>query len=370
MSDLGGEESKEQLQKMERKRAKALEIVQRSAKVLACLPAHQDDEEIVWAAVSSDPAAIEWASDRLKSDRKIAEFCVSRSGQSLAKLPAGFRSNRDLVLLAVKQDGCALRYAMEALRVDEEIVTTAVNQKGMSLLFADEIWRTNREMVLRAVRNDGRVLLMDELEHFRNDEEVVETAVRECGLALHCASSTLRANWHVVRLAVEQNGCAIVFADSNLQSNVHLVACAIANCTFQRNNDVDSNPRRPSCVGRDLLVGLDKPIRMVIQALEEHERTLGSPIKFDRASDYASIWELRSLHAIWLVGQFFFSRRPVVRKIIEYSSVPIEMRAATELARLSPVFDAFAEKGFGWKEIEGCRAQVVFDETYWLGLRN
>jgi hypothetical protein len=59
---------------------------------------------------------------------------------------------------AVKKDGAALQYASEALRSDRSVVLAAVKSYGWALASASVELRADRDVVLAAIDRDPKVL--------------------------------------------------------------------------------------------------------------------------------------------------------------------------------------------------------------------
>lgn len=110
----------------------ALERVRANGYALALLvPALQDDEDVVWCAVTVTGAALEFASPRL-------------------------RAHKPVVLAAVRQDGLALYHAAEAMRGDREVVTAAMRSNFMVYALASRTLRSDEAFMLHLFKNEVR----------------------------------------------------------------------------------------------------------------------------------------------------------------------------------------------------------------------
>ena len=58
------------------------------------------------------------------------------------------RSDKEIVLAAVKNDGCALEYASEELKADAEIVLAAVKNNGIALEYASKKLKADKTIVM------------------------------------------------------------------------------------------------------------------------------------------------------------------------------------------------------------------------------
>ena len=94
----------------------------------------------------------------------------------------------------------------------------------------DEIqadWLDSRAFILEAVKKDGS-WLQQASETFKNDIEIVTTALSTSGFALKNVSAEMKKNKQVVLLALEQDGLALEYADSSMKSDKEVVKKAIS----------------------------------------------------------------------------------------------------------------------------------------------
>eukprot|EP00435_Cladocopium_sp_Y103_P065355 s278_g27.t1 len=126
--------------------------------------------------------------------------------------PANWLVQRPRIILEeVQQRGQALEFASERLRSDKEVVLEAVRQDGSMLQFASEKMRSDKEVVLEAVRQDGSMLQFAS-EKMRSDKEVLLEAVSQDGSMMQFASEKLRSDREVVEHAVAGEFAVLVFA--------------------------------------------------------------------------------------------------------------------------------------------------------------
>lgn len=215
-----------------------------------------DDEDIVLQAISQNPDALLYASERLRSDKAVVLQAVSQMGRALRHATLACRSDRSIVLAAVKQDGMALAYATKELRKDREIEKVALQQNPNALQYAgtlsadqdavlDAVTREsatvryislylmyNRAFLLRLMACNG--LALDHLLRFvfggwkfAYDKEIVLAAVSQNGHALRYASVDLRSDKEVVLRAVSQRGIAIRYAAPSLAADHEVKAAAM-----------------------------------------------------------------------------------------------------------------------------------------------
>ena len=229
-----------------------------------------NNEDVIWAAVKSDASIVRFV--RCVLPRNLAFYAVSQDGMlaSMAKynsfsckvffgehaLPDNYHQ---VFQAAIKQNPEAIRYARnfgvrecvsrfvpksQALCVvesngllleflgdyqgDEEVVQRALHNNGLALRHACARLQRVKSLVLVAVRQNGMALCYAD-PVLNDDYDVVRASVAQDGLALAWAHSTLKNDEAIVRVAVAQNGLALAWASPTLQNDEALVRFAMAN---------------------------------------------------------------------------------------------------------------------------------------------
>ena len=176
-----------------------------------------DDDAVVLAAVKKRGGELEYASQRLRGDRRI-------------------------VLTAVKNDPTALKYASPQLKNDREFVLAAVKQNGHSLKYAPPQLKNDRDIVMAAlfaVRYMGDVLQYASYQ-LQNDRSLVMMAVKQDPEALEFASKQLKDDFGIVMAAVKKSKRAIPHASDRLRTLFTVMLASIrsaANAKIERPND-------------------------------------------------------------------------------------------------------------------------------------
>lgn len=140
------------------------------------------------------------------------------------------RDDFELVLKFVSFNGTALAYASDRLKKDRCIVNAAFNSclRNPCLRFVSPELYTDREIITKAVSKWGRDLEYAP-DHFKDDYEIVMTAVMNDGYSLEYASPRLKADREIVEKAIEENGGAILEAADELKNNKTIILSAIMN---------------------------------------------------------------------------------------------------------------------------------------------
>ena len=165
----------------------------------------RNDKEIVIKAVTNNSMALRFASPAMREDIDVLQIALGDLRKPHT-LQFAIRPPKAFVRPHLIRDGLSLLYVPVR---DKEMIMTAVRQNGMALHYVDKTVQ-DKDMVMAAVRQHGMALEYS-APPFHSDKEVVTAAVRQNGMALRYASPELRADEEVVFLAILQNGRAIDF---------------------------------------------------------------------------------------------------------------------------------------------------------------
>ncbi|CAK9107807.1 unnamed protein product [Durusdinium trenchii] len=160
------------------------------------------DEASILKAVEQDWRAISVYLDQLSSLEEIEDVRrLVKSNPDIVRDPR-LCGEKIIVLLAVKQAGQVLRHATEHLRDDESVAYAAVAQT-LGGTYAAGTWRALEFVSAR----------------LKGDEDLVDLAFQQEGLALQHAAPQLRAAPLVVMRAMKRNAAAFHFADPQLHQD-------------------------------------------------------------------------------------------------------------------------------------------------------
>jgi Domain of unknown function (DUF4116) len=129
-------------------------------------------------------------------------------------------------LICVGIDGFLLESLNDQYRQDQNIVMTAVNQNGNALQYASNDLKNDKEIVMTAVQQDGYALRYASND-LKNDKEIVMTAVQQDGYALQYVGNELRNDREIVLIAVEQNGECLGYVSDKLRSDKEIILMAL-----------------------------------------------------------------------------------------------------------------------------------------------
>lgn len=233
---------------------------------LEYVPEYRDDYDIVKSAVSSNPSALTYASDRLKDNFEIVLSAVSsqknkniyweldlpyaRSHGGLAEASFRLRSNREIVRKSVEISGTTLKFASTELRNDKDIVLSAIKQNGYAVRFASDDLRKNQEIIDAVIESnpaaivyiDQNLLTLDMIlkavetgdfsiktleNKWLSNKEIIEKAVSKDGKNIQFASNDLKNNFELATIAIKNSPDSIEFLSPTLKRNRILIKLAV-----------------------------------------------------------------------------------------------------------------------------------------------
>ena len=170
----------------------------------------KNDESFIVEAVKTNPLAIEYASESIKSNQQLMDTLVveHKIYSALKYASMEVKDNVQIVKEAVKDDAFFLEFASDRLRDDEDVALLAIDSDANcteAMQFVSDRLKNNREFVLKVVSMIGFVEYVPE--EYRNDEEIVMAAVRKDGQSICFAGEQFRDNKEIVREALK-NTCA------------------------------------------------------------------------------------------------------------------------------------------------------------------
>lgn len=211
----------------------------------------KDDEDVVKKSLYDSGLFVEFASERLKNNLDIALMAVQKDGLALAFLSPSMQSNFQVVSTALSQDGRALAFASEELRNNEEIVLKALKNCPHSFKYAGKKIKEEKKFVLMTLESEGKLdfvgidpkwfkdpIFMFEgvkissklLSKFDKEFLTYDMAlafVKRDGVLLEYLED-YQEDFQLVKEAVSQNGMALKFASKKLQNNLEIALIAMA----------------------------------------------------------------------------------------------------------------------------------------------
>ncbi|CAJ1379772.1 unnamed protein product [Effrenium voratum] len=127
----------------------------------------RNDHEIVATAIRTSRGwAMQFASQELRKDRRLVLGALHANGLMLEHAPS-LQGDAEIVVAAVRSNPAALQFATEKLKGDKAVVLAAVSKDGNTLRYASKAMKASREVVLAAAQQAGEhvLLLADEIFH-------------------------------------------------------------------------------------------------------------------------------------------------------------------------------------------------------------
>ena len=195
------------------------------------------DKEIVIEALQQSGLALYYASESIKNEPEVVYqywlSAVKRKGCNLKRVPEELRSDKEIIMAAVSQDPCALQFVSKDLQNDAEMQgslykfwLSMIETDGTNLKDAPIEFRSNKNIILLAAKNNIQAmefaLFEEEGDVEMNDIDMIYLACRywipsiaQDWRVLVRAPRFLQANTICVLIAVRQNWQAMDFAVSS-----------------------------------------------------------------------------------------------------------------------------------------------------------
>lgn len=229
----------------------------------------RDDDELVGIAVENFQRQLQYASDRLRSNKSTLLRALTKDPAAIYSASEEMQDDRDVILSAVTIEPlypyewmfCVLgeRYnpeflgglscASERLRDDHDVVMASVKTNGYSLKFASDRLRDNEDIVMAALKSSSYGAIKVASERFRSNRDLVREAVLagsikyvstsmltkelvEIGLNKSPAIfSDLPSKWRqsddLLKIALQFDGKYLEFATDKQKADFDLVMMAI-----------------------------------------------------------------------------------------------------------------------------------------------
>lgn len=125
--------------------------------------------------------------------------------------------DKDVVLSMIKLDSSILYYT--PFKDDKNVVLTAVKYHGLSLRYASDELKSNKELVLAAVMRNGESIQYAS-EALQNDKDIALATVTNNGDSLRFLSMQLRRDKSIILAAVTQNSLALKHASLYVKTDL------------------------------------------------------------------------------------------------------------------------------------------------------
>lgn len=326
-----------------------LKAVENAGMELRHAPTMQDDEEIVFSAVKNNVGALLYASDRLKGNRKIILMAIQKGAyflpmdldnnffsdllkNDLEVALAFFLSNTDLfkkhnyphqsalkvisenkelMLLAIEKDKkCIPFISPDLMKRENEIVFSVLKHKPSLIWTLFELFSPQQKNDFNfchtLVKIDGLILSMLPIE-FRDNQEIVLSAVNENAFALFYASDAKKEDPEIVLRAVNNNPAAIICAAPSFRKDSALFDSELVNEAKPYLLSLkDMEYSHPDINSFKLFVSINELFSLVEKrALQIEPKTLKKMITMDDPN--ALIKLLKHLDAMELLTQETFN---------------------------------------------------------------
>ena len=119
------------------------------------------DKSIVWEALKGNPSTLIYADKSLLDDKRLVMFYIinmqapnaNYSHKLFKKIDVNLLNDEDVIFEVVSRNGMFLQYASKRLKKNKKIVLQAVDKNGLALQFADKELLDDKEIIVTALKN-------------------------------------------------------------------------------------------------------------------------------------------------------------------------------------------------------------------------
>lgn len=189
---------------------------------------NRDDEEIVRCAMTGSFRAYDYASNRLKRKVSIGEFAMTLYPYIYPHLDPKLRNNKTITSMAVEYNPSDFEYASKKLKKDKKYVIELLekykNVQGITLIckFMDDELKKDKEITLVAIQT-----AFHSLEYFdesvKKDKEVAIAAVNIHGKAINYLDESFKKSKCIVLIALKTYPQLFNHLDNVLQADYDIM---------------------------------------------------------------------------------------------------------------------------------------------------
>ena len=134
-------------------------------------------------------------------------------------------NDSELMMTAIENNPIAFTWIPHKYKVQESYILKAVEKDGTMFKFADIKLRHDKNFVLLVVQTNGYAL--EYTLAFKNDKDVVLTAIESKPRSIQYASDNLKDDDEVVKFAIERDGYSLKYASNRIKSDPKMLLNAL-----------------------------------------------------------------------------------------------------------------------------------------------
>lgn len=155
----------------------------------------RDDEELARLSLRINTSAFEHLSKRLRSKKDLVRDVVKKSGHDLNYASPALKDDPEIVKIAAIQYPHILSQLAPKFREDDEFMRQIVEANGDAITVASTKLKDDKNLAIKSFLTTKSVSILQSLsERLRDDEEVVEAAVRKNQAYLSYASKRIKGD--------------------------------------------------------------------------------------------------------------------------------------------------------------------------------
>lgn len=158
-------------------------------------PELRDDEELAQLSLRINTGAFQYLSQRLRDKKDFVRDVVKKSGHELSFASSALKDDPEIVKIAAIQYPNILSQLAPKFREDDEFMRQIIEVNGDAITVASTKLKDDKNLAIKSFLTTKSVSILQSLsERLRDDEDVVEAAVRANQAYLSYASKRIRGD--------------------------------------------------------------------------------------------------------------------------------------------------------------------------------
>jgi tetratricopeptide (TPR) repeat protein len=169
----------------------------------------RSDYEFFMKAVQLDGRSLQYASEKIKSDKTIViESIKVKAGlaneNAILYASDSLLNDRSFILEAIAVNGKIYKYLKNEFKNDKEIIINSIENNPSVYEYLDDIYKTNFDIAKKAISLNPYELSSAPNE-IKNNKEIVICAIKKYPNSLEYASDSLKSDFEIAKLVVMPN---------------------------------------------------------------------------------------------------------------------------------------------------------------------
>ena len=152
----------------------------------------------------------------------------------LEDMPIELRSDYEFFINAVQLHGGSLQYASDKIKSDKRVVLESIKSNDVKsglanesfIIYASENLLNDRSFVIEAVAVNGKIYKFLKKE-FKNDIEIINKSIENDPTVYEYLDNIYKSNFEIAKRAISLNPYKLSYAPDEIKNNIEIIICAI-----------------------------------------------------------------------------------------------------------------------------------------------